>query len=107
MYAVPVLVMCQNEKFYGTLKFLFNTGPYGAGIFKTLQYSPTFFISCQPNFMRALGYYGGIQAITFLANRPSFKNLWHLEILTWESMEKTKMWNIWKTADHRVKTFDA
>ncbi len=47
--------------------------------------------------MRTLGYYGAIQAITFLANRPTFKNL------TWESMGKTKMLNILKTVNHRAK----
>ena len=48
-------------------------------------------------------YHGGIQAITLLGNRPSFTKLWHLEILTLESMGKPKMWNILKTADRRVK----
>ncbi len=38
-----------------------------------------------------IGYHGGIQAVTFLGNRPSFTNLWHFEILTWESMGKPKM----------------
>ncbi len=38
-----------------------------------------------------IGYHGGIQAITFLGNRPSFKNFVALEILTWESMGKPKI----------------
>ncbi len=53
--------------------------------------------------MRTLGYCGVIQAVTFLANLPSFKNLRHFEILTWVSMGKPKMWNISKTADRRTK----
>ena len=48
--------------------------------------TPTVFISCQPNFMRALGYHGEMQAITFLGTRLSFKNFVALvalvEILT-------------------------
>ena len=38
---------------------------------------PTVFISCQPNFMRTLGYYSGIQAITFRGDRPRLHILWH------------------------------
>ena len=49
-----------------------------------------------------IGYHGAIQAITFLGNRPSFKMLWHFEILTWDSMGKPKMWNISKTANGRA-----
>ncbi len=44
--------------------------------------------------------------ITFLGNRSSFKCcsiLWHFEILTWESMGKTKMSTILQTADRRAK----
>ncbi len=31
-----------------------------------------------------IGYYGGIQAITFLPIGQVLKNLWYFEILTWE-----------------------
>ena len=42
-------------------------------------------------------HHGGIQVITFLANRPSFTNYVALcEIVTWESMAKNITWNIWK-----------
>ncbi len=42
----------------------------------------------------------GNKAVSFHINQPSFKNkLWQLAILTWESMESHKMWNIWKMAD--------
>ncbi len=37
-------------------------------------------------FYEDIGYHGRIQAITFLGNQPSFKNLWHFEIWTWDSM---------------------
>ncbi len=47
--------------------------------------------------------HGGIQAVTFLGYRPSFNKFVALEILTWESMGKPKMWNISKTATRRVK----
>ncbi len=50
-----------------------------------------------------ISYHGGIQAITFLGNRPNLKILRHFEILTWEPMGKPKMWNISKTDNHRVK----
>ncbi len=50
-----------------------------------------------------IGYHGGIQAITFLGNRPSLKASWHFETLTLESMGKANMWNISKMADHRAK----
>ena len=55
---------------------------------------PPVFISCQPNFMRTLGYHGVIQAITFLGDRPSFKifvALWNFNIGV---NGKPKMWNI-------------
>ncbi len=55
-------------------------------------------------------YHGGIQAVTFLGNRPSFKNLGHFEIFTWELMGKFKMWNISKTANRtgkRTKILDS
>ncbi len=38
-----------------------------------------------------IGYHGGIQAITFLGDRPSlfvFLKMCRFEILTWESMRK-------------------
>ena len=51
-----------------------------------------------------IGCYGGIQAITFLGNRPSFKTLWHFEIFIMGVGGKNpKMCNILKTADHRAK----
>ena len=50
-----------------------------------------------------IGYHDGIQAIIFLGNRPSIKKMWDFEILTWDSMGKTKMWNISKTAARRAK----
>ncbi len=42
-----------------------------------------------------IAYYGGMQAITLLGNRPSFSTL--------ESMGKPKMWSISKREDRRVK----
>ncbi len=41
--------------------------------------------------------------LIFLAISQVLKSLWHVEVLTWETMEKTKMWNISKTADSRAK----
>ena len=38
----------------------------------------------------AIGYHRGIQAIICLDNQPSLKILWHFEILTWESVVKSK-----------------
>ena len=39
----------------------------------------------------------------FLAFGQVSKNLWHFEILTWESMGKPKMGNIPKKANRRAK----
>ena len=54
-----------------------------------------------------IGYHGGIQAMWntgyFLAIIQVLKILLHVEILTWKSMGKPKMWNISKTSDHRAK----
>ncbi len=50
-----------------------------------------------------ISYHGGIQAITFHGNWPSFKKIMALQILTWESMGKSKMWNISKTSNRRAK----
>ena len=44
-----------------------------------------------------IGYHGGIQAITFLGNRPRFKNL------TCSQWKILKMCNILKTAARRAK----
>ncbi len=69
-----------------------NTGPYGLEISK--RFSSYSFHLMSAKLYEDIGYHGGIQAITFIANWPSFKNLWHFEILTWESMGKRKMWHI-------------
>ncbi len=42
-------------------------------------------------FYEDIGYHGGLQAIIFLANQPSFKNFVALDILTFESMGKPQM----------------
>ena len=54
--------------------------------------------------MSTLDYHGGIQAITFLGDCPSFKNivaLWNFNIGV---NEKPKMWNISKTVYRKAKT---
>ncbi len=61
------------------------------------RYSSYSFHPVSAKLYEDIGYHGGIQAIAFLGNWPSF------EILTWESMQKTKIWNISKTADRRAK----
>ncbi len=49
-------------------------------------------------------YHSGIQANTFLGNRPSVRNcVWHFEILTRDSVGNLKMWNISKTANEISK----
>ncbi len=48
-----------------------NTGPYGAGNFKMLLLLQ---FSSDIKLYEDIGYYGGIQAVTFLGNRTSFKN---------------------------------
>ena len=57
---------------------------------------PTVFISCQPNFMRTLGYHGGIQATTFLDDRPRFKYFVALLNFNIGVKWKPKIWNISK-----------
>ena len=41
--------------------------------------------------------------LLFVAIGQVLTILWHFEILTWGVNGKPKMWNISKTADHRVK----
>ena len=67
-----ILAIYQKLKILWHIDTFVNTGSYEAGISK--RFSSPVFISCQPNnCMRTLGSHGGIQAITFLANRPSYK----------------------------------
>ena len=82
------LTICQRGKILWHFDIFVNTAIWGWKFQNATP--PTVFTSYQPNFMRTLGYYGAIQAITFLANPPSFKNLCHFEILTWESMGNLK-----------------
>ena len=63
---------------------------------------PTVLI-CQPNFLRTLATMVQYKLSLFLAISQVLKILWHIEILTWESMEKPTMWNISKMANHRAK----
>ncbi len=53
--------------------------------------------------MRTLLIMGECRLLLFLAIGQVLQNLWHFEILTWESMGKPKMWIISKTAYRRVK----
>ncbi len=72
-----------------------NIGPYRRQNFKTLllpQFDPI-----SSKLYDKYDSHGGLQAITFLGNRPSLTILWHFEILTRELRRKTKMWNISKT----------
>ncbi len=74
----------------------------GLGISK--RYCLYSFHPMSENLYEDIGYHGGIQAITFLGNRPSFFfKLWHFESLTWESIGKPKMENNLKTSDRRSK----
>ncbi len=63
--------------------------------------TPTVFFRCQPNFLRTLDTMVKYRLLLFLASSQVLKKLWHFEILTWESMGKSKMWNI--SADCRAK----
>ena len=76
-----------------------NTGPYGAGNFKTLLLQQ--FLS--DPIQTLLGYCLPWENAGCYSSSWQSANLWHFEILTWESMEKPKMWNISKTGDPRVK----
>ncbi len=57
-------------------------------ISKRYSYS---FHSMSAKFYEDIGYHGGIQVVTFFGNRPSFTNFVAFEILTRESMGKSKM----------------
>ena len=41
--------------------------------------------------------------MVYIGDLPEFKKIWQLEILTWESIGKHKLWNISKTVDRRAK----
>ena len=82
----------QNWKYYGIM------GPCVAGNFNTLllvHFSPLSAKVCED-----IGYHVRINAITFLGDWPSLKNLWNFNMEEWENL---KMLNILKTADHRAK----
>ena len=63
---------------------------------------PRVFILCQTNFLRTLATMVEYRLLLFLAIGQFLKQD-VAEILTWESMGKSKMWNISKTADRRAK----
>ncbi len=46
---------------------------------------------------------GNIKLWIFLRSAKKLKILFHFEILTWESIGKSEMWNISKTADRGMK----
>ena len=88
----------RNSKYYGTLKCLLTQDHMGLEMSKC--YSSYSFRPMSAKFYEGISYYGGIQDITFLGNRPSSKHfvaLWNI------NMGKPKMWNILKTADRRAK----
>ncbi len=90
-------------KTYGTLMtFFLNPGPYGAGNFKTLlllQFSS----ELSAKLYEEITYHGGIKAITFLGNQPSFKNFLALWNFKMRVNGKPEMCNIPKMANRRVK----
>ncbi len=66
----------KNYKEIWHFETFLNTGPYGAGSFKTL-FLPQILITCGLNFMAILhtidiAYHRGISAVTFLGNRSGF-----------------------------------
>ena len=78
-----------------------NTGPCGAGNFKTLLLQQ--FSSDPIQTYENIAYHRGVQHITLLGNQPSLTKFMVLWNLTWESMGKSKMWNISKTVEHSAK----
>ena len=67
------------------------------------RYSSYSFHPMSAKFYENIGWYGGREAITFLAIGQVLTLLWHFEILTWESMGKPETWSISKTVDRRAK----
>ena len=69
------------------MEFFVNKGLYGAGNFKNAT-SPTVFIGSQANFLRTLATMAEYRLLLCLAIVQVLKNVWHFEILTWESIGK-------------------
>ena len=90
----------KNCKNYGTLKFLWTQDHMGLEISK--HYSYYSFHLMSDKLYQDIGYHGGTQTITFVANRPSknFVILWNFNMCV---NGKPKMWNMWKTANRRAK----
>ena len=72
----------------------------GLEISKCYSYS---FHSMSAKLYEDIGYRGEYRPLLFLAVAQVLKILWHFETLTRESMEKSEMWTILKTADRRAK----
>ncbi len=68
------------------------------------RYFSNTFLRIPSKLYEDIAYHKGMQTITFLAIVQILQNVWHFEILTWESMGKPKLWNISKTrwADRRA-----
>ena len=82
-------------------EFFLNTGPYGAGNFKTLllpQFSSDVSQTLWGHWATMVEY----RLWLFLVIGQLLKILWHFEILSWGSMGKPKMWNISKAVNCRV-----
>ncbi len=65
--------------YYFHLEYFLTLDHIGLEISK--RYSCTFNLMTPK--LHDIGYHRGIKAITFLGNRPSFKLLWHSEIVTY------------------------
>ncbi len=90
--------MCQKIKKNMAFYFFINTRPYGCWKFQNATPARVF-IWYQPNLMRTLATMGKYIMLLFLGTSEVLKNLWHIDILTWQSMENHKMWNICKTVE--------
>ena len=88
-----LLLLTKN---YGTLKFFLTQDHMELEVSK--RYFSTSFNQMWSKLYQDVAYHGGIQAITFLVINQVLQNLWHFELLTWESVGKPKMWNISKMA---------
>ncbi len=83
-----------NFQIFTIFSVFVNMGPYGSKNFKTLLLL----------FSSDLNQNEGIKSyVTYWRSTKNLNILWHFEILTCESMGKTKMCNILKTADRGAK----
>ncbi len=82
-----VLAVCQKLKILWHLKFFSTQDHMGLQLSK--RFSSYSFHLMSAKLYEDISCHGGIRAVTFLGNQPSFVALW---ILTCESMGKPKMW---------------